>query len=60
MVVPAIREHAVRFLTWLWLGVLWCWERSYIIIFSSWLGLDYRVSIRHYRSHNYLSSVESL
>ena len=26
MVVPAIREHAVRFLTWLWLGVLWCWE----------------------------------
>ena len=26
MIVPAIREHAVRFLTWLWFGVLWCWN----------------------------------
>ena len=25
MIVPAIREHVVRFLSWLWLGVLWCW-----------------------------------
>ena len=26
IIVPAIREHAIKFLTWLWLGVLWCWN----------------------------------
>ena len=26
MIVPAIREHSVSFLTWLWFGVLWCWK----------------------------------
>ena len=26
IIVPAIREHAVKFLTWLWFGVLWCWN----------------------------------
>ena len=26
IIVPAIREHAVKFFTWLWFGVLWCWN----------------------------------
>lgn len=25
MVVPSLRGPVVTFLTWLWLGVLWCW-----------------------------------
>ncbi|MCE2451320.1 MAG: hypothetical protein J4F48_00420 [Nitrospinae bacterium] len=25
MIVPSMREYVVRFLKWLWLGVLWCW-----------------------------------
>ena len=26
IIIPAIREHAIKFFTWLWLGVVWCWN----------------------------------
>ena len=42
LVVPMLRRYVVSFLSWLWSGVVWCWEvsvASYSLPGWAWLGL---------------------